>query len=114
MASRKKDPAALRTVDMFTGMTKLEEAESALKEEAPELRESGPRDFVAEAEECAVRWLGLDAFHEGDDVKVAIHPAGHAVIVLVHTARDGSVRSASTHKLSRQQWAKLRILARQA
>ena len=70
MASRKKDPAALRTIGLFTGKTVMEEAAALAEEEAPEQREAGPRDIESEAEECAIRWLGLDAFHEGDDIKV--------------------------------------------
>ncbi len=107
MASRKKpDPAVLRTIDIFTGRTPLETAEDMAREEASSQRLEGPRDLIHEAEDCAIRWLGLDAFHEGDDIKVAVHPAGHAVIVLVST-RGNAPYGTSTIKLSRAQWKKL-------
>lgn len=117
MASKKKDPAALRTIGLFTGRTPLEEAELTLLEEpedVKESREAGERDIVAEAEEGAIRWLGLDVFREGDDIKVAVHPRGHAVVVLVHADSKGGARATTQFKLSAAQWKKLRALAKEA
>lgn len=116
MASRKKpDPAALRTIGIFTGKTPIEEAEALVREEAGNERQAGPRDVVAEAEDCAIRWLGLDVFHHGDDVRVAVHPEGHAVLLLVSTGgRLGAPYGTTTIKMSRAQWAKLKRLARES
>jgi hypothetical protein len=115
MGRRKVDPAILRTVDLFTGKTPLEEAEHiALEEEDRTERIGDPLALVERAESTAVTWLGLDVFHEGDDVKVAVHPKGHAVIVLVSTSgKDGKPYGTTTIKLSRAQWSKLKSLARQ-
>jgi hypothetical protein len=113
VAARKKDPALLRTIDLFTRKTPLEEAQDILEDEKPSARSADPGDMVEQAEATAIRWLGLDAFHEGDDVKVAVHPKGHAVIVLVSTtAKEGVPYGTSTLKLSRVQWTKLKALAR--
>lgn len=112
MVSRKKAHAELRTLGLFTGKTVLEEAEDALREEEAEQKTGDPTAMVEAAESAAIRWLGMDAFHEGDDVKVAVHPAGHAVLILVRTAPKGAPYSTVTLKLSRAQWAKLKGLAR--
>lgn len=116
MASRKKaDPAALRTIGLFTGRTVLEEAEVSLfvPDEPDAERHGHPLDMVPRAESTAVRWLGMDVFHEGDDIKVALHPHnGTAVIVLVRAPVQGAPHSTATFKLSRVQWAKLKELAR--
>ncbi len=112
MASRKKDPAALRTISLFSGKTTLEEAEHELVEEAPEQRSNNPLVMVERSEETAIRWLGLDVFHEGDDVKVAVHPKGHAVLLIVRTDKGGPFHTASI-KLSKVQWSKLKALARE-
>lgn len=116
MARKKKDPAELRILGLFTGKTVLEEAEDLAREEdALTTRADGPRDMVGEAEECAIRWLGLDAFHEkGDDIKVAVHSSGHAVLVLVRADVTGAPRGTLTIKLSRSQWAKLKKIATDA
>lgn len=117
MAGRKKkDPASLRTIGLFTGKTPLEEAESLAYEvdELEEAREGGPRDIVRESEDCAVRWLGLDAFAVGDDVKVAVHPKGHAVMMLVSTVKSGAAYGTSTIKLSRAQWSKLKTIVKES
>ena len=116
VAWRKKkiDPAILRTMDLFSGKTILEEAEAIAHEEhEATARQAGPRDIVEEAEECAVRWLGLDAFHEGDDIKIAVHDKGHAVMVLVSATPHGPYGT-NTIKLSRGQWRKLRSLVLEA
>ena len=116
MASRKKpDPAVLRTISLLTGKTPLEEAEDLVREESTETRDPGPRDIVAEGEEAAIRWLGMDVFHEGDDVRVAVNPKnGTAVLMLVSTTKPlGVPYGVSTHKLSRAQWNKLKRLARE-
>lgn len=110
--AKRKAPAELRTIGLYSGLTPLEEAERLAKEEASEVRPDGPRDIVGEAEDCAIRWLGMDAFHEGDDVKVAVHSAGHAVIVLVRATKNGAPYHTTTFKLSRDQWTKLKALAR--
>ncbi len=108
---RRLDPAVLRTRDLFTGRTALEEAEAEARDMAPEIRADVPRNLVTEAEDCAVRWLGMDVFHEGDDIKVAVHHAGHAVMVLVDTHPPGGAPcSTRTIKLSRAQWAKLKTI----
>ncbi len=118
MARRKPDPAVLRTVSMFTGKTPLEEAEDFAREEDDTERPDTPRDMVTEAEDCSIRWLGLDVFHEGDDVRVAVHAKGHAVIMLVRTVPSGvpggSAYGTTTFKLSRAQWTKLKKLVREA
>jgi hypothetical protein len=115
MAAKKKDPAALRTIGLFTGKTVIEEAEAMAREEEQPERADVPRDLPAEAEECAVRWLGLDAFHDhGDDIKVAVHSSGHAVMVLVRADVKGAPRGVITIKLSRSQWAKLKAIVTQA
>ncbi len=115
MGRKKVDPAVLRTVDMFTGKTTLEAAEHmALEDEDRTERIGDPLALVERAEHAAVRWLGLDVFHEGDDVKVAVHKNGHAVMVLVSTSgAQGKPYGTTTLKLSRHQWSKLRRLARE-
>lgn len=115
MAARKKkaDPAAPRTLGLFSGKTVIEEAEALALEEAPQARNfKNPLEMVEHGEETAVTWLGLDAFHEGDDVRVAVHPEGHAVLMLVRTNYAGPYGT-SLIKLSRAQWSKLRKLARE-
>jgi hypothetical protein len=108
---KKRSAAELRTIDIFTGKTRLEEAEDMAREEDPMSGAAGgTRDIVLEAEEGAIRWLGLDAFAEGDDIKVAVHQAGHAVVVLVRADAKGGARATVTFKLSRTQWSKLRRL----
>lgn len=107
---KKMEPAVLRTIGMFSGKTMLEEAESLAADELQEERPDGPRDLVAEAEDGAIKWLGLDAFHSGDDIKIATHKAGHAVIVLVNTTPKNEVYATRTFKLSAPQWKKLRKL----
>ena len=118
---RKQDPAALRTISLFSGKTVLEEAVQTLEDDAADLAETEAREqrtghpfeMVHEAEKTAVRWLGLDAFHEGDDVKVAVHPQGHAVLILVRTYGPlGGPYGTVSVKLSRAQWSKLRELSR--
>jgi hypothetical protein len=109
---KKADPAALRTLGLFTGKTVLEEAETILEEEAKVSKTGDPRDMVNAAEETAMRWLGLDAFHEGDDIKLAVHAKGHAVLVLVNTSR-GQPYGTITLKLTKTQWSKLKQLARE-
>lgn len=121
MASRKKDPAALRTLSIFTRRTPLEEVADELEADADDLAESvaagraakNPLAMEEHAEDAAIRWLGLDVFHEGDDIKVAVHPKGHAVLVLVRKTVVGSPYSTATIKLSRAQWSKLKQLARE-
>jgi len=120
MASKKKVPADLRTIDMFSGRTKLDEikekeqaAEEVIEEEERTATVADDRTLSERAEDTAIRWLGLDAFHEGDDVKVAVHPEGHAVVVLVNT--HGPMKApygTQTFKLSRDQWRKLVELVR--
>ncbi len=117
MGARKKSPAALRTIDIFTGKTALEEASTLLAEpeDAKEAaRELAPRDMIMEAEEIAVRWLGMEQHHEGDDIKIAEHPAGHAVIVLIDTTKstNGSAYATRQFRLSRAQYKKLKGLMR--
>jgi len=121
LASRKKDPAVLRTLSLFSGKTPLEEAQALVEVDAADLAETEERakrtghpfEMVHEAEKTAVRWLGLDAFHEGDDVKVAEHRDGHAVLVLVRTGGPaGAPYGAVNIKLSKAQWSKLKRLAR--
>lgn len=115
MAARKRklDPAVLRTVGLFSGKTVLEEAEQLAAEEEPEAKTGDPTAMVDHAEACAVRWLGQDAFHEGDDVRVALHSSGAAVMVLVST-RGNAPYATRTFKLTRQQWSKLKQIARES
>jgi hypothetical protein len=102
----------MRTPDLFTGKTKLEEIEAlALEEHVPVVRISDPTAIADQAQKTAVRWLGLDAFHEGDDVALALHEDGHGVLVLVAKARDGTERASVTVKLSRAQVMKLAQLS---
>lgn len=115
MAARKKDPAVLRTLGLFTGKTPLEEAVAELEapKDAPQEERTGnPLAMVERQEETAVRWLGLDVFTEGDDVRVAVHAKGHAVLMMVRANAHGPYHTA-TLKLSAQQWAKLKKLARE-
>ena len=117
MASRKKkDPAALRTLSLFSGKTPLEEAEHDLEVAADAAeqvaRDKNPLDIAEHAEETAVRWLGLDVFHKGDDIKLAIHAKGHGVIMIIRTTEAGAVYNSSTIKLSKAQVEKLKQLAR--
>lgn len=112
MATKRKAKAEDRTIDLFTGKT-VAEALEAEALEAAETRSSAPRDVVLEAEDGAIRWLGLDVFHRGDDVKVAVHKKGHAVLILVSTTRDGVPYGTATLKLSKQQWDKLRSICNQ-
>lgn len=121
MAGRKRkvSPAELRTVDMFTGKTPIEAAEEMLREEEPEIRDTSgraPTEIVEMAEDAAIRWLGMDCFHEGDDIKIAVHPKGHAVVMLIRTTKGthGPAYHSVDFKLSRQQWAKLKKLVREA
>lgn len=114
---KKPTSAALRTIDLFSRKTKIEEVEDQLREEEIQEEErtaraySDPTAMAEHAEETAIRWLGLDSFHEGDDVKVAVHPAGHAVLILVHTCGPNKAAYATqTLKLSRDQWKKLKSL----
>ena len=112
MAARKAQ-AALRTIGLFSGKTALEEAEGLLDAEDHGERKPPPtRDIVAEAEEAAVRWLGLEVNHEGDDIKVALGKNGKAILVLVDTqkSKDGSAYATRSVYLSRQQWQKLKSL----
>ena len=111
MTRKKRDPAQLRTLGLFSGMTPLEEAERELHEEAGDVRSDEPRDLSADAESTAIRWLGSDVFHEGDDIKVAVHRMGHAVVVLVYADVNGGARSTVQLKLSKAQWTKLKRLA---
>lgn len=118
MASKKKVSVDLRTIDMFSGRTKLDElkekeqaAEEEIVEEERTAKAIDERSVVEQVEGCAIRWLGLDAFHEGDDIKVAVHPEGHAVLVLVSTHGPKKVPYGTTIlKLSRDQWEKLKAL----
>jgi hypothetical protein len=123
MASRKRDAAAARTLSLFTRLTPLEEAAAELEggaadladAEARERRTGHPFEMVHEAEKTAVRWLGLDVFHEGDDVKVAVHRDGHAVLVLVRTTGAANAPYGTVNvKLSKAQWSKLRNIAKGA
>ncbi len=115
MASKKKVPADLRTIDMFSGRTKLDEikekeqaAEEVIEEEERTATVADDRTLGERAEDTAIRWLGLDAFHEGDDIKISVHPEGHAVVVLASTfGPKKAIYGTSTFKLSRDQWCKL-------
>jgi hypothetical protein len=110
-----KDPAALRTLSLFSGKTALEEAELELQgaELLPSEEKTGdPLAMVERQERTAITWLGLDAFHEGDDIRVAVHEKGHAVLMLVRANAGGPYHTA-TFKLSRHQWDKLKSLARE-
>lgn len=109
MASRKKDPAALRTISFLTGKTPLEEASLLLDKEEQDRPPPADRDIVAEAEEAAVRWFGLDAFHQGDDVKL-VEKNGRAVILLVDTSTNGQAYGCRSFALSRPQYQKLKAL----
>ena len=110
VAKKKMEPAVIRTIGLFNGKTLLEEAEAAAQEEAAEARDDGPRSLSEEAEAGAIKWLGLDAFSTGSDIKVAEHTKGHAVIVLVDATPKGEVYATRTFKLSKPQWSKLRRL----
>jgi hypothetical protein len=104
----------MRTPDLFTGKTKLEEIEDmVVEEQEPVVRASDPTAIADQAQKAAVRWLGLDAFHEGDDVALALHEDGHGVLVLVAKAKDGTERASVTVKLSKTQVRKLKTLAQE-
>ena len=113
--SARKAQAALRTIGLFSGKTTLEEAEGLLDVEDHGDRRPPPvRDIVSEAEELAVRWLGVEVSHEGDDIKIAEHRSGHAVVLLIDTSKttNGSAYATRQFRLSKAQWHKLRELCR--
>jgi hypothetical protein len=100
---------------MFTGRTALEEASTLLEAEDHGDRKPPPvRDIVHEAEELAVRWLGMEQHHDGDDIKIAEHKGGAAVILLIDTQKssNGSAYATRQFRLSRAQYKKLRQLCR--
>jgi hypothetical protein len=109
MASRKKPPAEVRTIGLFTGLTPLEEAEQAALEEDPFAPKEEPvsRTLISN-DETAVRWLGEDFSEEllGDGVRVALGKSGVVVMLVRKDARSVTV------KLSHAQWAKLKVIAR--
>jgi hypothetical protein len=99
----------MRTVDMFSGKTKLEEVEALLADEAPAERPEGPRDLVAEHQASLPTWLGLDTLDvAGDDLVLVIAPKGHGVLQVIGP-RGSSVRELG---LSRKQIQKLRTILR--
>lgn len=105
---RKKSHAIERTISLFSGKTRQEEVEDMVREEETETRSSEARDIVAEAERGNVRWLGLDAFHEGDDIRIAISKSGAAIVMLVDTTRAGVAYATRSFRLSRKQVQKLK------
>lgn len=117
MAARKKKlPADMRTIDLFTGKTKVEEVEDMVAEEAandaPKNRLEGNERF--EQEESAIKWLGVDSFDvAGDDLRIAVGKAG-AVLMLIDSTKAGAVYGMREFKLSTKQWAKLKKLAKEA
>ena len=64
------------------------------------------RAMVEREEDAAIRWLGMDMFHEGDDVRLALHPKGHGVLMIVRVM-NGAPYSTANIKLSRVQVQKL-------
>lgn len=117
MASRrKKSPAELRTVGLFTGLTPIEEAERELAEERETTGRYTPRDYDSTKHtmiDVAIRWLGMDAFEDGDDVLLAIGPKGDGVLMAITAAKGGYPGRQVHVRLSRKQLRKLKTLADQ-
>ena len=115
MAKRKKvAPAELRTIGLFSGLTPLEEAANVATADEAKLPPAdrsyaGTRDALVSS---AIRWLGLDLFaDDGDDVTLAVHPQGHAVLNVTHGGKGCPGRTTQV-KLSPQHVKKLRELFR--
>lgn len=106
----------MRTPDLWTGKTKAQEVEDMLAEEneLAQPKEERKRLEPRLAQEAGVtRWLGLtNGPMYKDDVRVAVHPKGHAVLMLINTSR-GEPYSTREILLSRHQWAKLKKIARE-
>lgn len=120
MASRKKpDPAALRTLGLFTGLTPLEEAEQMAREEGAiaDKYQGEPRyagDMIPSSLESAARWLGEGQQERGDDIRVIESGSGHAVLVLIRGDAPVHPYSTVNLRLSRRQWAKLKRIVDEA
>jgi hypothetical protein len=113
VASRKKLPADMRTVGLFSGKTKQEEVEDMVREEeAAAPRRGDPTAMKEHAEQNAIRWLGLDSFHEGDDVSLALHPKGHGVLILT-AVKNGKPYRTIQMKVTKDQVKKLKIIAKE-
>lgn len=112
--TRRKPPAEDRTIDLFTGKTKTEEAEDLVREEEFfEERPDGPRDLKAEAMIGAESWTKLDGVnpdHAGDDLRLLVSSKGHAIMVLSNTTKRGEVYGTRTILISKKQFDKLRKL----
>ena len=106
----------MRTPDLWTGKTKQEEVEDMLAEEdeLAQPKEERKRLEPRLAQEAGVtRWLGLTPGPSyADDIRIAVHPKGHAVVMLINTSR-GEPYSTREIMLSRHQWTKLVKLVRE-
>jgi hypothetical protein len=119
LAARKKDPAQLRTLGLFTGLTPLEEAEQMAREEGAiaDKYQGEPRyagDMIPSSLSAAARWLGEGQQERGDDVRVIESEAGHAVLVLIRGDAPAHPYSTVNLRLSRRQWAKLKAIVEES
>jgi hypothetical protein len=107
---RKIEPAVLRTLGIFTGLTPIEEAERELAEEtAPnELKDRSYDGAKQGAIRDAILWLGMDMFEDGDDIMLAVGRRGDGVLLIV-TGKPGETPSHQAQvRLSPKQLAKLK------
>ena len=114
--TRRKIPAAeLRTIGLFSGRTRLEEVARLEEEERQETRvDAGPRDLGSEMDEAAIRWLGNDAFVQGNDVRLAVRRADGATLLMLVKAAGGTVISTAMWALTEAQRRKLKSLLQKA
>lgn len=116
---RRPEPAELRTVDLFTGLTPLEEAERLALEEDKyshrNLHQGPPRtadDMIPDAFKSAVEWLGEnEPIERGDNIRVAKGPKGSVVLVLIRGDLPSHPYSTINLRLSAKAWGQLKRLA---
>ena len=102
----------MRTPDLWTGKTKAQEVEDMLAEETEQPVKTRIEPKLAQ-EHGVTRWLGLTPGPSyADDIRIAVHPKGHAVVMLINTSR-GEPYSTREIMLSRHQWTKLVKLVRE-
>jgi hypothetical protein len=115
-ARKKKSAAALRTVDMFSGMTPMEEAERVRSEQAPDWgapAAHASRDHTScqsQMVETAIEWLRTEENDPGDDVSLAIGPSGNGVLSVLHSSKSGHPSHQAQVRLSSRQICMLRRL----
>lgn len=116
MAGRKRkiEPAVLRTLGIFTGLTPIEEAERELREEAAS--EVKDRSYDASKQGAirdTIQWLGMDMFEDGDDVMLALGKRGDAVLMIIRGKPGAPPSHQAQVRLSPKQLAKLKQLVKQ-